>query len=117
MAFSATDPACASASGGKRERKLNFYGWGKHFSYLATLMAPALVGTPYRPVPTINKRIGGNSSLMIVADTPKVDNLLGFDVQREVILQGMRVTAELCEWVHSHKKIIEAWAEKVAALS
>src|SRR5665213_1263711 len=72
---------------------VNFYGWGRHFSHLAALIAPALVGTQYRPVPTVNKRVGGNSGFMIVADTPMVDNLLGFDVQREAILQGMKVTA------------------------
>jgi hypothetical protein len=95
---------------------VNFYGWGKHFSHLAAVMASALVGTPYRPVPTVNKRVGGNSGLMIVADTPMIDNLLGFDVQREDILKGMKVTSELREWIRSNKRAIEAWAKKVAAL-
>lgn len=96
---------------------VNFYGWGRHFSYLATLMAPVLVSTPYRPVPTVNKRVGGNSGLMIVADAPMVDNLLGFDEQREAILEGMRVTAGLREWFLSNERAIAAWAKEVAVLS
>jgi hypothetical protein len=95
---------------------INFYGWGRHFSRLAGFMAPYLVGTGYRPVPTINKRVDGKSGLMIVVDTPAVDNLLGFDEQREAVLQGMRVTAELRKWFLGNKLAIEEWANAVENL-
>lgn len=64
------------------------YGWGAHFSYLASEIATALAGTPYRLVPTINKRAGGRAGLMIVADTPQVDNLADFNAQRPQIEAG-----------------------------
>ncbi|MDJ0278809.1 PD-(D/E)XK nuclease family protein [Sphingomonas sp. 2R-10] len=93
------------------------YGWGDHFSYLAGEMATALAGTPYRLVPTINKRTGGRAGLMIVADTPQVDNLADFDRQRGQIEAGMRVTAALAEWFSTKKMECEGWAARVAILS
>ena len=51
--------------------------------------------TAYRLVPTINKRANGRAGLMIVADTPSIDNLAPFDDQREQIESGMRIVAEL----------------------
>lgn len=96
---------------------INFYGWGMHFSHLAMLLAPALAGTNYRPVPTINKRAGGNSGLMIVADTPIVDNIRGFDAQREEILAGMQTTIALQSWFSANRSAIEACAAKVSELT
>lgn len=65
---------------------VNFYTWGDHFTALAATVAADLAGTPYRPVPTINKRTSGRSGLMIVVETPSIDNGAGFDDQRENIL-------------------------------
>jgi hypothetical protein len=96
---------------------INFYGWGGHFSHLASLIAPALVRTSYRPVPTNNKRVGGKAGLMIVADTPVVDNLLDFEDQREAILDGIRVTAELRSWFWKNGPEIERWSKKVETLA
>ena len=73
-------------------------------------MAPALAGTPYRLVPTVNKRPGGNAGLMIVVDTPVVDNLLSFDEQQESILAGIRITADLRAWFWNNRAPIAEWA-------
>ncbi|MBU6463589.1 MAG: PD-(D/E)XK nuclease family protein [Bradyrhizobium sp.] len=35
---------------------VNFYGWGDHFTALAGMMASDLAGTPYRLVPTVQRR-------------------------------------------------------------
>lgn len=93
------------------------YGWGDHFSHIAGLMAPALAGTPYRLVPTINKRANGHAGIMIVTDTPTIDNLAPFSEQREQIEIGMRATAELAAWFASRRDQVQEWAHKVAALS
>jgi hypothetical protein len=55
-------------------------------------MADDLQGTPHRLVPTVNKRANGRSGLMTVVSTPVVDNVQGFDVQREAITVGMAAT-------------------------
>ncbi len=70
---------------------INFYGWGGLFTRLASVIAADLDGTPYRPVPTVNKRVGGNSGLMLVADTPPIDNLMSFEEQQDQILKGARI--------------------------
>ena len=82
---------------------INFYGWGGLFTRLASVMAPDLDGTPYRPVPTVNKRVGGNSGLMLVADTPAIDNMSSFEAQEDRILEGARITAgrEIGFWATS----------------
>ncbi len=96
---------------------LCFYGWGNYFSHLAGEIAPALAGTPYRLVPTINKRTNGRAGLMIVVDTPAIDNLAGFNAQREGIETGMRVTETLAAWFSTQRDNCLAWSERVAALS
>lgn len=96
---------------------INFYGWGGLFSHLAAVMAPDLRGTPYRAVPTVNKRVGGNSSLMLVADTPPVDNLLSFEDQQEQILEGARITARLRDWFVQNRAAVQRWAQVAASLS
>jgi hypothetical protein len=93
------------------------YGWGDHFSHLAGEIAPALAGTPYRLVPTINKRASGRAGLMIVVDTPTIDNLAGFDVQREKIETGMRATEGLAAWLTTQRNNCQMWADRVATLS
>lgn len=93
------------------------YGWGDHFSHLAGEMASSLAGTPYRLVPTINKRAGGRAGLMIVADTPTIDNLSSFDQQREQIEVGMRTVAALAEWFSTKRTESRRWAERAATLS
>lgn len=96
---------------------INFYGWGGLFTRLATVMAADLGDTPYRPVPTINKRVGGKSGLMLVIDTPPIDNLKSFEEQRDRILEGARITADLRDWFVSNKVAIERWAREAASLS
>lgn len=92
------------------------YGWGDYFTYLAGEIAPTLVGTPYRIVPTINKRVNGRSGLMIVADTPTVDNLASFDSQRDKIETGMRTTADLAVWFSTQERKFKMWADRVREL-
>ena len=92
------------------------YGWGDYFSHLAGEIAPVLVGTAYRLVPTVNKRSNGRSGLMIVADTPMIDNLANFDAQREKIESGMRVTKGLADWFATQQAECRAWSNRVAAL-
>ncbi|QRM27891.1 PD-(D/E)XK nuclease family protein [Microvirga sp. VF16] len=93
---------------------INFYGWGDHFTTLAATVAADLKGTPYRVVPTINKRANGRSGLMIVVETPQIDNLKGFDEQREAILSGMRAVDTLNAWIWKNRDAVEQWAETVA---
>src|SRR3954471_22794102 len=77
----------------------SFYTWGDHFTALAATMGADLAQTPYRPVPTINKRANGKSGLMIVVETPPIDNETGFDAQADGILAGMKAADELLAWV------------------
>jgi hypothetical protein len=93
---------------------VNFYGWGDHFTALAGMMASDLAGTPYRLVPTVNKRANGKSGLMIVVETDPIDNLSSFDAQRSKILAGMKATNNLRTWIWSHETQIRRWAAAVA---
>ncbi len=93
---------------------VNFYGWGDHFTALAGAMAADLASTDYRLVPTVNKRVNGKSGLMIVIDTPSIDNLSGFDAQRDPLLVGMKATDGLRAWMWSHQEVIQRWAGLVA---
>ncbi len=96
---------------------INFHGWGGLFTRLASVMAADLSGTPYRPVPTVNKRAGGNSGLMLVADTPPIDNLQSFEEQQNRILEGARITGGLRDWFVDNKNAIERWAREAASFS
>lgn len=96
---------------------INFYGWGDHFTHLAQIMANDLFDTPYRLVPTVNKRVGGKSGLMIVVDTPPIDNLSSFDSQEDGIVEGIRRTVALRSWFLSNQAVIERWCKAAAALS
>jgi hypothetical protein len=96
---------------------INFYGWGGLFTRLAGVMAPDLNGTAYRLVPTVNKRAGGNSGLMLVADTPPIDNLISFEAQQDQILEGARITAGLRDWLVSQRSAVERWAQEAASFS
>jgi hypothetical protein len=89
---------------------VNFYGWGDQFVTLAGPMAADLVGTPYRIVPTVNKRANGRSGLMIVAVTPQVDNVSGFDAQSDAIIKGMEATEGLRSWIWEHSEVVRRWA-------
>lgn len=93
---------------------INFYTWGDYFPALAQAMAPALQGTDFRLVPTANKRRGGRSGLMVVAETPKVDQFADFDQQREAIVQGIKATEELRNWLLDHRADVEVWSRIVA---
>jgi len=96
---------------------INFYTWGDHFPHLAQAMAPALQGTEFRLVPTVNKRRGGRSGLMIVAETPKVDQFADFDQQRDAITQGIRATEKLRDWLLDHRADVDAWSRIVAQMN
>ena len=96
---------------------INFYTWGDHFPHLAQAMAPALQGTGFRLVPTVNKRRGGRSGLMIVAETPKVDQFADFDQQREAVTQGIWATEKLRDWFLDHRTDVEAWSRIVAQMN
>ena len=95
---------------------LCFYGWGDYFTHLAGQIAPTLAGTPYRIVPTVNKRANGRSGLMIVVDTPAIDNLADFDAQRKEIEVGMRATEALATWFAAQRNRCQEWVERVAVL-
>lgn len=92
---------------------VNFYGWGDYFTLLAERIAPALNGTGFRSVPSVNKRRNGRSGLMIVADTPKVDQYGDFDEQIAAIRVGVAETERLRQWVFDHKQDLEDWARLV----
>lgn len=87
-----------------------FYTWGDQFVTLAGPMGADLAGTPYRLVPTVNKRANGKSGLMIVVETPQVDNVSGFDAQTDAILKGMEATERIRAWVWEHKDAVRRWA-------
>lgn len=89
------------------------YGWGNHFSRLAGVIGPDLDGTPYRVVPTINKRANGNSGLMIVCDTPKIDNLASFSDQEASVVVGMEATLALKLWFSNARASVQRWAQVV----
>lgn len=93
---------------------VNFYGWGEHFLKLAGVIAADLSKTSYRLVPTVNKRPNGRSGLMIVAETPPVDNLKGFDAQMNAIEVGIKATEELRAWVWAHREQIKLWAASIS---
>jgi PD-(D/E)XK nuclease superfamily len=96
---------------------INFYGWGDFFNEMAGEMAVDLKGTGYRLVPTINKRAGGHSGLMIVASTPAVDSLASFDEQREAVLAGAKTTAKLKDWFCSNEAVLRRWSSLVSKLA
>ncbi len=92
---------------------MNFYKWGNHFQELAATVAADLQNTPYKPIPTINKRKNGNSGLMIVASTPIINNTSSFDEQRSKIIEGILIVEELRKWVCNNKTVIEKWANLI----
>lgn len=96
---------------------INFYGWGDHFVTLAGPMAVDLAGTPYRLVPTVNKRANGRSGLMIVVETPKIDNVSGFDAQEADILKGMEATEKLRAWIWANEDAVRRWAGIKSAIA
>ncbi|WP_313607823.1 PD-(D/E)XK nuclease family protein [Rhizobium sp.] len=96
---------------------INFYGWGDHFSEVAGEFAADLRGTGYRLVPTVNKRVGGHSGLMVVANTPTVDSLASFESQREAIKEGAMATEQLKDWFWSNELILRRWSQLITAIA
>lgn len=94
---------------------INFYGWGDYFNEFAGDMTADLKGTGYRLVPTINKRAEGRSGLMIVATTPAVDSLVAFEEQREAVVAGARITAQLKNWLWEHESAVSRWATLISS--
>lgn len=101
-----------------REANANlcFYGWGDRFADLAGPMAGAVVGTGLRLVPSVNKRAGGRSGLMVVAATPKVDQFGDFDAQVDTIRAGISACVGLRSWLLAHREEVRAWANLVERL-
>lgn len=93
---------------------INFYGWGDHFTELAQPMASSLAGTGFKLVPTQNKRKGGRSGLMVIANTPRIDQFSEFDNQRDAIIEGMQQVDALRKWFIDSKHEIKNWARIVA---
>lgn len=96
---------------------INFYGWGDHFNEVAGEFAADLKNTGYRLIPTVNKRVGGHSGLMLVANTPSVDSLAPFESQRGAILEGARATERLKDWFWSNEDILRRWSQLVTSIS
>jgi hypothetical protein len=48
---------------------------------------------------------------MVVVSTPSINNLEGFEEQKDKIVEGMQSTAELRSWFWANKKAIKRWAE------
>lgn len=90
---------------------LCFYTWGNLFTTLAGPIGRDLAGTPYRIVPAVNKRPNGKAGLMIVADTPPIDNEQAFDQQRDAIVAGIVAVDALRSWLLSHREKVEGWAQ------
>jgi hypothetical protein len=76
-------------------------------------MASDLTGTPYRLVPTINKRVNGNAGLMIVVETPHIDNLSGFAAQEDKLRVGMAAVDRLRAWIWANPRVIQRWASLI----
>ncbi|WP_107340858.1 PD-(D/E)XK nuclease family protein [Agrobacterium pusense] len=95
---------------------INLYGWGNHFNEVAGEIAADLKNTGYRLIPTINKRVGGHSGLMIVGNTPVVDSLASFNDQREAIVEGAKVAARLRDWLWSNEATLRRWARLISAV-
>ncbi|EYD74061.1 hypothetical protein Rumeso_04432 [Rubellimicrobium mesophilum DSM 19309] len=95
---------------------VNFYTWGDHFAELSKHMESAIVDNGFRLEPTVNRRAGGRSGLMVVADTPKVDLLADFDIQIEAIRAGIAAARRLQAWVRSHRAELQDWSQVVSRL-
>lgn len=92
---------------------VNFYGWGDHFPEIAARVAADLAGSGIRPVPTVNKRKGGRSGLMLVVETPAIDQFADFEAQIDAVRQGIERTSALRAWVLAHKSAVQRWAAMV----
>jgi hypothetical protein len=92
---------------------LNFYTWGDHFGDLVEELGPLIRGTGYKLQPTINRRKGGSSGLMVISSTPKVDNHSSFDEQLEAILEGMAKTEELRQWFLANRSDLSRIGQRV----
>ncbi len=92
---------------------VNLYTWGDHFAELAAPMRPAIAGTGFRLVPTVNKRAGGRSGLMVVAETPKVDQFADFDAQIDAIRAGISAALRLQDWFRGHRGEIQTCSQIV----
>lgn len=100
-----------------REANANlcFYGWGDHFSELAGAIGLTLKGTGFKLQPTINRRKAGKAGLMVIATTPTIDNVTGFDAQYAQILEGMAAAERLRLWLLDHQSDAREWASQVPA--
>ncbi|WP_085827683.1 hypothetical protein [Roseovarius gaetbuli] len=47
---------------------------------------------------------------MISAETPKVDQFGDFDAQRDAIVQVIRTTERLLDWLQAHRTEIREWS-------
>lgn len=95
---------------------INFYRWGDYFEELADEMEPSLQGTGFRLVPSVNKRPNGRSGLMVMADTPQVDQMGDFEAQSEAIKTGIVETERLLDWFIASQKKLERCSKIVSEL-
>ena len=93
---------------------INFYGWGNYFEKLAPIIRQDLVDTPFRVAATLNRRKGGNSGLMLYIETPSIDNLTCFDLQKEALQQGVQKVEMLRLWAIKNQATLKKWATLVA---
>jgi len=99
-----------------REANVNlcFYGWGDHFADLVTPLSVALKGTGFKIMPTVNKRKGGRSGLMIVSMTPAVSNQKPLLDQEVAVIEGLRQAEVLRAWITDNRLLTETLAAVVS---
>lgn len=93
---------------------LSFYGWGDHFADLVAPLSVALKGSGFRIIPTVNKRKGGRSGLMIFAMSPAVSNQRPFAEQQDAIVEGLQQAEALREWLTGNRALTERLSTVVA---
>ena len=83
--------------------------WGSHFEKLKPMIEKdlALVGYQARAALPTSKR--PRPGLVIYAETPPIDNLGDFAMQRKAIERGIRETDELRHWVLSNAALLQKW--------
>jgi len=92
---------------------ISFYTWGDYFNALAAKVSADLSGTAMRAIPTVNKRKGGRSGMMLVVLTPQVDHFRPFEEQIEAVREGILATRALHAWFLAHRDVVRSWAALV----
>jgi hypothetical protein len=90
--------------------KVNFFGWGNQFSKLATQISIDIEGTGWHIAPTKNSKLGGGTSLSLIAETTFINNLRPFEDQIDAVLEGLNAVNALKDWLWSNQAKVEAWS-------